>query len=241
MRTAVTILLAGLLSIGQVGAQDLTPAQAKQRLQEQGQGLSQMDYQSAVLNGRAEAVRLYLEAGYDPNSTLKSGRYELGFLGYAVGKHPNIVELLLEYGADPNEPGLMAYPIHNALPHEESMRALLEHGANPSATNSSGFQPIHSVVLADTASSVRAKAASVLLQYGADPNAVIEEGEGKGATPLVLCAAKGAPAVARVLLENGASVTLEGTGYSLEQGYTLSKVARARGHTSTADVIAEYE
>jgi ankyrin repeat protein len=241
MRIAVAVILGALLSVGQVGAQNLTPAEAKQRLQEEGHGLSQMDYQSAVIEGRAGDVRLYLEAGYDPDSSLKSGGIELGFLGYAVGRHPDIVKLLLKYGADPNEPGLMAYPIHNALPHEKSMRALLQHGAVPSVTNSSGFHPIHSIVLADTASSVRAKAASVLLQYGADPNAETEKGDGKGATPLLLCAAKGAPGVARVLLENGASVTLEGTSYTLKKGYTLSKVARARGHTKTAAVIEEYE
>lgn len=235
MRIVFAVLLAVLLPCSAAG-QDLTPAEAKQQLQERGAGLSQSDYEGAILDGNEELVRLYLEAGYPPDGEIEVSSFDLSYIDATIRDHPEVLSLLLEYGADPNEPGFSAYPIGVAVPHFEPMQILLRHGADPSRAGTSGFKPIHSAVQKDTSRKVRVRAIRLLIRHGADVHAEIE----KDATPLLLAAALGRPAAARVLLENGASPTRPGSSYEFTSARTLADVARKEGNEETAQVIEEY-
>ncbi|MCS3662029.1 ankyrin repeat protein [Salinibacter ruber] len=239
--TLALFLLTPQASVGQ----DLTPAEARQRLQDQGEDLSQSSYESAVVQGEEKVVRLYLEAGYPVNGTVETGSLELNYLELTVPEHPEVTNILLEYGADPNKPGLTSYPIHQAVPHARSMRLLLRSGANPRAISGTGWKPIHTATRLDTTSEVRTKAVQVLINYGADPDSQAgdsQTGEGdiEGATPLLLCAVLGRPSIAQVLLKNGAAPNLDNSPVTLDDGQTLSDLARNQDNASTAEIIEAY-
>ncbi|MCS3639221.1 ankyrin repeat domain-containing protein [Salinibacter ruber] len=237
------LLLSLLLLIPQTSVgQDPTPAEAKQKLQDQGRDLSRSSYESAIVDGEDDIVRLYLEAGYPANGTIETGSIELTYLEMTFGDHPEVTKALLQYGADPNKPGVMgSYPIHQAIPHARSMQLLIENGAKIRATNNLGFKPIHSAIIRDTTTEVQTRAVRILLNHGADPNSQVGEGDIEGATPLLICATRGRPSVAQVLLENGAAPNLDDSPLTLEDGQTLSDLARSRGNISTAEIIDAYE
>lgn len=231
------LLLVPLTSAGQ----DPTPGEAKQKLQDQGRDLSQSSYESAIVEGEEDAVRLYLEAGYPANGAIETGGIELNYLEMAVTDHPEVTKVLLQYGADPNEPGLSSYPIHQAVPHPRSMRLLLEGGADPRVTDGQGWKPIHRATRLDTTSEVRTEAVRILITHGADPDSQVGTGDIEGATPLMLCAVLGRPSTAQVLLKNGAAPNLDNSPYALDDGQTLSTLAQNQSNSQTAQVIARYE
>lgn len=83
----------------------------------------------ALRGGDADAVAQWIDQGGDPNEQLYGGLV----LSYGV-KHPPVVRLLVEAGADPNrldEAGATAL-FYAEGPHvEESIAILLDRGADP--------------------------------------------------------------------------------------------------------------
>ncbi len=105
------------------------------------------DISTAAKLGDLERVRLLLDE--QPDLTSRVPPYSSFYAGpplrcAARAGHTEIVRLLLERGADPNEPESIAehgVALHNAVfgKHLEIARLLLEHGANPNAdVDSSG-------------------------------------------------------------------------------------------------------
>jgi len=229
-----------LLAVNPALGQDLGPEESRQRLQDRGHDLSQLSYQSAILNGDAELVDLYIEAEYDPRGTLQRSGVELSYLVLSIPDRPEVARVLLENGADPNERTLGSYLLHDAIPHLDPMRLLLKYGADPSAESAAGFQPIHMAVQSDTTAEVRVEAVKLLLRHGANVDAVAE-GDGFAATPLLMCAIYGRPEVAKVLLENGAAATLSEMGLTLGGDKTVVGLANEKSNHETAEVIAAYQ
>jgi len=59
--------------------------------------------------------------------------------------HPEVVELLLEHGANPNVRDYDGYtPLHYAVEgcHVDVARVLLDHGADPTIRNNNGMTPL---------------------------------------------------------------------------------------------------
>ena len=99
-------------------------------------------------------------------------------LGLAIFfKHPELARELIERGADVNaaakNPQRVA-PVHAAvsLGDFETMRLLLERGANPNAQQESNFTALHGA-----AAHGDVEMTKLLLQFGADPKALTSDGK----------------------------------------------------------------
>jgi ankyrin repeat protein len=99
--------------------------------------------QWACIRGRYDVVKLYLEHGYEPNSfALMSAIEHPSYYGGSHSVSIKMVQLLLDYGANPNYPinfyqnddgSPIEYPIQQAqvFGNPEIVRLLLDYGAVP--------------------------------------------------------------------------------------------------------------
>nr|XP_006822296.1 PREDICTED: ankyrin-3-like [Saccoglossus kowalevskii] len=98
-------------------------------------------------------------------------------LRYAVmNSEPELTKLLLEHGADPNKcdaRGNTALHVAAQQSCREIVQQLLEKGANVQVKNFDGHQPLHRACICSNDSDL----IRLLLQHGADPNAVNEKME----------------------------------------------------------------
>jgi len=137
----------------------------------------------AARNGDAASARMLIEAGANPNDSDAWGVSATTLAAHS--DFTDVVELLLDKGADPNAAKAGFAALHNAVMqrNERMVRALLEHGANPNA-------PL------ETWTPQRRTADDLF--FG--PPLV-------GATPLWLAARFLVPEVMKTLLEHGADPT----------------------------------
>ena len=110
--------------------------------------------------------------------------------------------------------------------HPRCAELLLERGADPliRAQNPMAVEPLHSAAAAD-----QTEIAGMLLDAGADPNAV-QEG---GFVPLHAAAQNGNGELAGLLVERGADRSL-----ATDDGRTAAQIAREAGHALLADSLA---
>ncbi len=129
----------------------------------------------AAATGRAGRVRELL--ANDPearHARTPEGFTTLGLAAFLGG--PEVVALLLEAGADPDDDAdnpAHVRPVHAAAAARdaESLRLLLEAGADPSARQQAGFTPLHAAAHAD-----EPELARLLLDHGADPTLTTDDG-----------------------------------------------------------------
>lgn len=243
-------ILIGLLLLSptvQTLGQDSTPQEAKSQIEQRGLDLSKSSFVSAVAEGDAELTRLFLTAGLDPNteSRIEGVDVEMSVAEYALSNgHLDILEVLLESGANPNAVGIsvgsMTDPlIHSAVDRPEAVKILITHGARVDVLNSAGQTAVHSAIMSDTTAEVRNRSLRVLLNNEADPEARDQKGTLEGATPMLLCAARGRPDAVRILARHGAEVSLEPSGWEAKNGKTIVSIAGQTGNEKTARVMAE--
>lgn len=129
----------------------------------------------AAAAGRADRLCELLDA--DPEAIRErtsEGFTTLGLAAFFGG--PQAVRLLLERGADadddPENP-FRVRPVHAATAacDHESMRLLLEAGADPNQRQQGGFTPLHSAAHHDDVEMAR-----LLLDHGADPELTADDG-----------------------------------------------------------------
>jgi ankyrin repeat protein len=165
----------------------------------------------AALNGHVEAVRVLLEAG------ARAGRADaLG--GAARNGYPDIVRTLLAAGTDVNDGGRHRWPPIMLTLVPDTLRLLLEAGANVHAVDAAGRTPLLLLATSRTGRSCCGRgavaaapedlveAARLLIRAGASVKARDREGR----TPLLLATGTeyGRPntALIKLLLDEGAEV-----------------------------------
>jgi len=98
----------------------------------------------ACRRGDLPAVKAMLDRGFPPNFAVY--HHTSALLEAVDAKHPAIVQVLLEHGADPNQPRWLptaleqgrGYPLAGALDEPEILTLLLDAAADPSRCDASG-------------------------------------------------------------------------------------------------------
>lgn len=200
---------------------------------------------SAATGGHLEVVKaLYSTQKIDPNVQDDSGRTPLYFAADLRDSNTSqeagleIMNFLLEHGADPNLFGDYDGPLHTATVknHINKIRLLLQYGADPTK-DASGWEPLAMAIKYDrpealavlldaqipdaaarqawldgalryAARTGQREAAMKLLQAGADVNSFSDEGHPQRATPLLLAVLGNEVKTAQFLIRQGAKPDL---------------------------------
>ena len=124
--------------------------------------------------------------------------------GPANGNRREMIELLMRYGA--TVPDASKWGPYYYFKHYETAKLLLERGMNPNHTNWHHVTMLHYM-----AQQGEVEKAKLLLDYGADIDAVDEEYQ---STPLGFAARWGRKEIASLLIERGADVNKSGARWS---------------------------
>ena len=135
----------------------------------------ELDVLEAAAAGRADRLRELLDA--DPAAIGRrtpEGFTTLGLAAFLGG--PEAVGILLERGADADDDADNPFgvrPVHaaSAAHDRETMRLLLEAGADPNQRQRGGFTPLHEAAHTDDVEMAR-----LLLDHGADPALTADDG-----------------------------------------------------------------
>ncbi len=135
----------------------------------------ELDVLEAAAAGRADRLRELLDA--DPAAIGRrtpEGFTTLGLAAFLGG--PEAVSILLERGADADDDADNPFgvrPVHaaSAAHDRETMRLLLEAGADPNQRQRGGFTPLHEAAHTDDVEMAR-----LLLDHGADPALTADDG-----------------------------------------------------------------
>lgn len=123
----------------------------------------------SILERDVEDARKSLAAGADPNHSMVEGEIRSLPLIQAATKHADLVEVLLEYGADVSaRDWLGATALHFANDPDIIIK-LLAAGADPKAKSNDGSTALHA--------STSVKKVQLLIDAGADPMALNAKGE----------------------------------------------------------------
>lgn len=212
--------------------------------------------------GAKSGVLQALEAGADVNAKLSneylhSSQYT-GPLFFEYGKtaialaayknHTEIVEILLERGADANDTNGSSSILDIAILNKnvKMMKLLLEYGAEPNVRNSRGDSPLHTVAweasnvwgistayeTGDILPNKFLKMMRLLLSHGANPNFRGMDGR----TPLMVCASVGFAEGIKLLLAHGADIDAE-----TERGYTALFKSVKEGYARATKILLKHD
>jgi ankyrin repeat protein len=174
----------------------------------------------AAGEARLRIARLLLERGADPSATATKdsdfGPFAASALyGTIARNQPELTQLLLEAGADPND----GESLYHSTEHRDGrcLRLLLAHGARIPGSNAL----LHALDFADPAP------AHLLLEAGADPN---EAGPCGGAALHHAARRARAPETLDLLLRHGAAIDVRD-----RDGRTPYAIARRLGNRAAAE------
>ena len=185
----------------------------------------------AVEEGRHDVVRKLLLEGADPSD-------RRGLLSAAADYgHVDVMKVLLEYNADPNQrvaDGLSPVCIAAHGGRAECLEVLLAHNVDPNqeAAIGAGIGPVWAA-----ADGGHAGCVTMLLEHNADPNQAMAE---NGATPVYVAAMQGHVGVVRALLEHNADPNQAMVDDETDDETTPLHVAAYMGNDLAARFLVVY-
>jgi len=220
MKTAGIIAFIGVLATAPLGAAAPSSAAA--------------DLFPAIRAGDSTALRKLLRNGADADTRDESGNTPL--MAAALQADAAAVELLLKAGAEVNATNQAgATALMRAAVFEEKARLLLKRGANPNAKSALG----NTALILAARQQGNSRTAKLLLDHGADANAA----NIFGATALMAAAAANDLAMARLLLDRGASADalpgMDGDGFIWGGGRTALMWAAFLGNEAMLKLLLD--
>jgi len=157
---------------------------------------------SAVTGGKPLLARVLLAAKADPNIPFRVGdnRFRSPLFAAVETKNPELVELLLKNGANPNvrdEAAGNETPLLAAVRNEKAdiVSLLLEAKADPNIPNSEGWAPLHWAI-----------GQSAVLERLLSAGAKVDARNKRGEAPLHCAAGCGLKPATEMLLDHGAEI-----------------------------------
>ena len=222
----------------------LAPVVAPASAQSLCEQLQAMDYRcdgssfkTAVMDGDADAVRLFLQSGQSPNQTLEVAGVVYPAIAMAVNEgYVDIARALADAGADISSvmqagDAQVGSTVKNAIGNPEMLRFVLSAGADASPPTPGGFFPIHTCLIGEEAPHL--ESLRVLLDHGIDPNST-GHGDVDWVTPLVMAALMGHDEAISILVGYGADPTVQAP-----DGTGLPEMAEIRSNYDTANALRE--
>lgn len=207
--------------------------------------------------GATDMVSFLLDHGADPNGALADGFNSTALMAGASGNHPAVVSILVEAGADLNQPDVLGDPALNWAAYMgqlEYAEALVAAGARADIRTShgnaleialrQGWEPLIGL-LGGSPEEVGIPALAVAAGAGdlAAVRGLLAEGtpvdatDPIGFTPLTYAARAGAADIVRVLAEAGAEVNHQSRPEGM--GMTPLHMAAAKGQTEAVVTLLE--
>jgi ankyrin repeat protein len=185
----------------------------------------------AVTYGEPVVVRIWLEAGVDPNAVGSDGYTALQRA--AITGNLQLVMLLVQYGANLTALSRNQYgdlPIHLAVAygHRNIVQWMLDNGVPVNIRNGMGATPLHSA-----AHNNRLEIARFLLDRGAEVNAKVINSDNR--TPLHEAAAEGSVDLVQLLLDRGADINT----VTSDENQTPLHWAEKVGQLRTAELLIQ--
>ena len=188
---------------------------------------------NAVDSGDMEEARRMIDAGADVNMRYRFGWTALYIAADSRGEKSELVELLLQAGADPNiasENGRTPLSIFVSERNKPMVRLLLDYGADPNVVGE------QEGALAAAARLGYFELIRDLLQAGADPN--IDAGVSwRGLGPLHEAARLGWFDIVHLLLESNADVNDDGVKGNRVKVAVAARYAANQGHKDIVDLL----
>ena len=176
--------------------------------------------------GSAEAVKALLNRGAEVNAR-EASESQTALMWATAQRHPAVVRLLLEHGADPHARSrirreVISRRLQADLRYGERSRSL---GSDAEETDVGGFTPLLFAARVGDLESAR-----LLLAAGADVNSTGPD----GASVLVVATHSGHGALARFLLDQGANPN------AAIAGYTALHAAVLQGDPEVVDALLDH-
>eukprot|EP00729_Bicosta_minor_P032743 gene32743-biopygen24539 len=177
---------------------------------------------AAVQEGHVDAVRKLLEEdGADPSVPGDDDPTRPPVYLASINGHVDVVQLLLEHNADPNQAA--------ANGHVEYLKLLLHHNADPNqAMTDYGLTPV-----GIAAQEGHGECLKLLLQNNADPNQAMTD---NGVTPVLFAAQEGHVECLQLLLQHNADPEQART----DDGTTPLHAAAGSGELSAAQLLVVH-
>ena len=181
---------------------------------------------SACRDGDADVVRGYVETG-DHRAYLQDDSALNSAICY---DHPDILQILLEAGTDPNIHGEHVPALHVAAANDnvEAAVILISHGAKIDVRDTASNDTALIYGIRDS----KFRVAELLLEAGADPNLT----DRRGFAPLHIAAARNDAELVRCLLDHGAAINVR----THSDGRTPLMIAAANGFEEMVEILLSH-
>ncbi|MBR4489071.1 ankyrin repeat domain-containing protein [bacterium] len=177
--------------------------QSRDKLAVLGYEFSEEDFVKAIKEKRSDIVKLFIDAGMSPDTTLTVGKYQIPVIFHAINSGDDMTFQVLIHSkanlqASVEGVSVLAKAAEKGTP--EMISLIVKSGADIDTRGYQGMTPLMTAI-----ENGNNGAAWLFIQSGADVNA----GDDYGFTPLMRAVGKGNIDIVRELIKKGADVNAE--------------------------------